>query len=86
MTVRISKIDLARREMDLVIADARSRDKGKAKQPRDAAGLAQGLNIGMVEEERPRRTGAEKRAQRSKSRDKRKSDYRGDRKGKGKRQ
>jgi len=83
VTVRIGQIDLPRRQMDLVIADARSRDKGKAKPTQD---LAQGLKLGVVEDERPRKTGAQKRAQRSKSRDNRKSDHRADKKGKGKRQ
>ena len=80
MTVRISQIDLPRRQMDLVIADARSRDAGKPKP------LADGLKIGVVEEDKPRKTGAQKRAQRSKSRDKRKPDHRKEKKGKGKRQ
>lgn len=83
VVVRIGQIDLPRRQMDLVIADARSRDKGKTKQ---TANLAEGLKIGVVEEDKPRKTGAEKRSQRSKSRDKRKSDHRSDRKDKGKRQ
>jgi len=80
VTVRISQIDLPRRQMDLVIADARSRDAGKTKS------VADGLKIGVVEEDKPRKTGAQKRAQRSKSRDKRKQEHRQEKKGKGKRQ
>jgi ribonuclease R len=94
----ISQIDLARRQMDLVIADGESREVGKRKiikdgkggaESRDYAGVhgpAAGITLGDVEEWKPRKTGAQKRAQRSKSRDKRKKDYRGDRKDKGKRQ
>ncbi len=92
VSVTIAKIDLARRQLDLVIADADSREAGKAKRVqggRDFAGVhgpAAGLTLGEVEELKPRKTGAEKRAQRSRSRDKRKKDYRSDRKDKGKRQ
>lgn len=78
--VTIAAVDLPRRQMELVITDASSRTAGKNKS------VAAGLKIGEVELEKPQRTGADKRAARSKSRDKRKSDFRGDRKGKGKRQ
>jgi len=83
VTVRISAVDLPKRQMDLVIADANSRDAGKSKAPQ---ALAQGLTFGDVEDDKPRKTGAQKRAQRSKSRDQRKSDHRSDKKDKGKRQ
>ncbi len=94
VNIVISAIDLPRRQMDLVIAGGESREVGKRKvikdgQPRDYAGVhgpAAGLTIGDVEEWKPKKTGADKRAQRSKSRDKRKKDYRSDRKDKGKRQ
>lgn len=102
----ISQIDLARRQMDLVIAGTGNREVGKRKFVKDGnpgAGNAQGtgegnrdyagvhgpaagLTLGEVEEWKPKKTGAEKRSQRSRSRDKRKTDYRGDRKNKGKRQ
>ena len=87
VTVVISAIDLPKRQMDLVIADAGSREVGKAKRAepgRDRAGL-HGLQLGEVEEWKPKKTGAEKRAQRSRSRDKRKTDHRQERKDKGKR-
>jgi hypothetical protein len=87
VTIVISQIDLPRRQMDLVIADAGSRERGKAKRvdgSRDRAGL-HGLNIGEVEEWKPKKTGAEKRAQRSRGRDKRKKEYRQEKKDKGKR-
>lgn len=80
VTVTIAEIDLARRQMELVITDASSRDVGKPKR------LADRLTLGDVVDDRPRKTGAQKRSQRSKSRDRRKSDHRKDRKGKGKRQ
>jgi hypothetical protein len=79
--VTITAVDLARREMEVIITDAASRDVGKTKS------VAAGLKLGdAVEEFKPRKTGAEKRAQRSRSRDKRKQDFRGERKDKGKRQ
>ncbi|TVQ77333.1 MAG: VacB/RNase II family 3'-5' exoribonuclease [Phycisphaeraceae bacterium] len=84
--VTVLGVDLARRQMSLAITDAASREVGKKATP--AQQLAGALRLGdMIEEERKnQKTGADKRAQRSKSRDKRKSDFRGDRKGKGKRQ
>ena len=83
--VVIAEIDLARRQMELVIADAASRDTGKEKRLADRLKLggAAGDELGGGFE---RRTGADKRAARSRSRDQRKSDHRDDRKGKGKRQ
>jgi ribonuclease R len=107
----ISQIDLARRQMDLVIANADAREVGKRKLVKDGKatvggkqgtkddesgegnrdyagvnGPAAGLTIGEVEEWKPKKSGSQKRSQRSRSRDKRKSDYRSDRKDKGKRQ
>lgn len=99
--VTIAEVNLATRQLDLLITDGSKRDVGKIKKitvgKRDHAGLygqaappegglAAGLRLGEVEPLKPRKTGAEKRAQRSKSRDKRKSDHRSDRKDKGKRQ
>ncbi|MEM1166424.1 MAG: VacB/RNase II family 3'-5' exoribonuclease [Planctomycetota bacterium] len=97
VSVTIVSIDLPARKMELAITDAASRLKGKAKQPTKGGGagtgdassgnaLANALRLGDVEELKPKKTGTQKRSQRSKSRDKRKSDYRGDRKDKGKRQ
>lgn len=82
--IAISAVDLARRQMELVIADASRRDVGKAKKltlGQAGGGLGHAGGAGF----KPA-TGAQKRSQRSKSRDKRKSDFRDDRKGKGKRQ
>lgn len=78
--VTILEIDLSRRQMELAITDGESRDAGKAKRLADRLNLGDDMAGGLG------RTGAQKRSQRSKSRDKRKSDYRKDRKGKGKRQ
>ncbi|MFU8830195.1 MAG: hypothetical protein ACNA8P_12285, partial [Phycisphaerales bacterium] len=100
VVVTIAEVNLSSRQLDLLITDGAARDVGKLKKvtagKRDFAGLhgdaapvdglAAGLRLGEVEPLKPRKTGSEKRAQRSKSRDKRKSDHRGDRKDKGKRQ
>ncbi len=90
--ITIAAIDLPRRQMELVITQANMRNVGKAKKiagrtagdddTADPTGL--GLTIGDVIV--PQRTGAQRRSQKSKSRDKRKSDHRSDRKDKGKRQ
>jgi len=79
VVIQIAEIDLARRQMDLVISDTGARSVGKEKR------LAERLTLGEFEPAE-RRTGADKRAQRSRSRDQRKSDFRSDKKGKGKRQ
>ena len=84
--VTVIEVDLARRQMNLAITDAKSREKGKAKPTDKTKELAGALRLGdMIEEQRrQQKTGAQRRAQRSKSRDKRKPDFRKDRKGKGK--
>lgn len=93
LRVVIAAVDLARRQLELTVADPEGRAAGKAKSLAglkiggatagggDAGGL--GTTKGMGFKERP---GAQRRSMKSKSRDKRKSDYRDDRKGKGKRQ
>lgn len=80
--VVIAAIDLPARKMDLLIADPESRARGKSKAPQlklggdpSAGGLGGGQGAGF-------RTGADRRAAKSRSRDKRKKDYRDDRKGK----
>ena len=67
--VTVLEIDLAARQMNLSITDAKSRDVGKGKKP--APSVASGLRLGDQIEiaARERKTGAQKRAQRSKSRD-----------------
>ncbi|MEZ6241513.1 MAG: VacB/RNase II family 3'-5' exoribonuclease [Phycisphaerales bacterium] len=89
--VFIAQVDLAQRKLDLAIAGGESRSAGKAK------GIAGGLNIGGAGAGGMGRSdgagfgsmktpGGTRRSRKSKSRDKHKSDYRQDRKGKGKRQ
>ncbi len=81
LDVTILHVDMLKRQMDLTVTNPDARQAGKAKN------VASGLTFGdVIEDSRPQRTGAQKRSQRSKSRDKRKSDFRSDRKGKGKRQ
>ncbi|MCA9311953.1 MAG: RNB domain-containing ribonuclease, partial [Phycisphaerales bacterium] len=77
--VTIVDIDLSRRQMELAIVDGESRDVGKAKR------LANRLNFGDEQVGGLSRSGSEKRNQRSKSRDRRKDDFRKERKDKGKR-
>lgn len=79
--VTISAIDLALRRLDLVVTDARSREAGKSKQiarPGPPSGLAR--REGEEEFARRGATGADKRSQRSKSREKAKTDFRAQRK------
>ncbi len=83
ISVRIANIDLELRRMDLVLADANAR-KAVGKTKNLGGGLGEGgLKIDL--DQIKGKDGATKRAQRSKSRDKRKADFRKDRKDKGKR-
>src|SRR5262249_11538804 len=80
VTIRIAAVDLAKRQMDLVIDDASSRAVGKSKLPKLAlggagGGLGSGQGAGFKD-----RTGAQKRSQRSRSRDQRKTEHRRDHK------
>ncbi|GAB4553985.1 MAG: VacB/RNase II family 3'-5' exoribonuclease [Phycisphaerales bacterium] len=94
LDVTILEVDLLKRTMNLGVTNAQAREHGKAKktdlqkqQEQGGGGVVAGLTFGDVQEhDKPRKTGAQKRSQRSKSRDKRKSDHRSDRKNKGKRQ
>ena len=85
MDVAIAAVDLPARKLDLLVADPDSRDKGKAKKVMkltlgaDGGGLGAGLGSGFKEFH----TGADKRASRSKSREKHKKDFRSDRKNRG---
>ncbi len=84
--VMVSQVDLPRRQMELLIpADEAAKREGAGKalklgQGGGGLGSAQGAGFDKI------RTGSQKRSQRSKSRDRRKSDHRQDRKNKGKRQ
>jgi ribonuclease R len=80
VTIRIAAVDLSRRQMDLVIDDAASRAVGKSKLPKLAlggagGGIDKGHGAGFKE-----RTGSQKRSQRSRSRDQRKTEHRRDHK------
>lgn len=84
--VRIVAVDLARRQLDLAIADAASRAAGKAKLiPAKLAGAGDLGGLGGAAGAGFKKTGAERRSQRSRSRDKRKGDFRQERRDKGKR-
>lgn len=87
MGVIITKIDLASRQMDLVCADPDARDRGKAKAIYDKKGKVVGgagelgggaLNLNWDQIKYGTKTGAEARSQRSKARDKGKTNYRRD--------
>jgi ribonuclease R len=80
--VRILEIDLAKRQMNLGIADAESRAAGKAKQPLPKlgggdkfGGIGEGKGAGFGG-----MTGSERRSRKSKSRDKGKGNHRRDKK------
>ncbi|MBC7771868.1 MAG: VacB/RNase II family 3'-5' exoribonuclease [Pyrinomonadaceae bacterium] len=84
--VQIAAIDLALRRMDLMISDGSSREAGKSKKvaPSKSDSLGGGgLNLDW-DVLKSGRTGADKRAARSKSRERGKQDFRKDRKDKGK--
>lgn len=86
--VTVAAVDLSTRRMDLLIADPNARAGGKAKTVKglkigaegDFGGLGDAKGAGF------KTPGAQRRSQKSKSRDQRKDDHRGDRKNKGKRQ
>jgi ribonuclease R len=90
LQVTISAIDLALRKMDLVVTDADARQAGKVKRIGDRKSLGGGLGGGGLQLDYDMlkeggQTGAERRSQKSKSRDRNKQDFRKDRKDKGKR-
>lgn len=81
--VTVIAVDLARRRMEMVVSDPDRRLAGKSKQ------LAGALRIGEFEDDKAHGgpgglSGVERRSQKSKSRDRNKSDFRQDRKNKGK--
>lgn len=80
--VTIAAIDLALRKLDLVITDPKSREAGKSKQvlkPRGGLGGLDGEGGGW-DREKNFTTGADRRARKSKMRDKGKKDFRQERK------
>ena len=83
--VKIAAVDLAKRQMELVVSDAEKRAIGKVKDVKPGGlglggGFVKGAGAGF-----DKMSGSTRRSQRSKSRDKRKGDFRQDRKDKGKR-
>jgi ribonuclease R len=80
--VRIAAVDLAQRRLDLTIDDAAGRAVGKAKKPatdRPLSGGMGGKGAGFGDFDRGSKTGAQRRSQRSKSRDQQKKHHRRDR-------
>ena len=91
LRVIIAGVDLSRRELDLAISDAASRAAGKAK-PTDALKIGGGPGFGGLGDARGgsgfkemKKPGGTRRSQKSKSRDRGKTDHRNDRKNKKKR-
>lgn len=85
VTVKIGAVDLARRQMDLFIDDAASRAAGKTKNAtlgKKDTGLSLGTGFGSAKgagfKEPGGKTGSQKRSQRSKGRDQRKTHHRRD--------
>jgi hypothetical protein len=80
VTVSIAAVDLSKRRMDLLIADAEGRAVGKSKKLKldsvdGGLGSSGGAGFGSM-----KTPGATRRSRKSKSRDKAKKDYRRDRK------
>jgi ribonuclease R len=80
--IRVAQVDLARRQMDLVLDDAASRAAGKAKKPTPArapgGGLASGGGTGFKTLDFNKMTGGQRRSRKSKARDKHKKQHRRD--------
>jgi ribonuclease R len=87
--VTVAAIDLALRKMDLVVTDPRKREVGKSKKVMEAA-AADGLGGGHLnidwEAYKHGQSGAARRSQKSKARERGKQEFRKERKGRGKRQ
>lgn len=80
VTVRIAQVDLARRQMDLVLDDPASRAAGKAKKPKEVpvgGGLGHSAG-GFKPLDFNKLTGAQRRSRKSKARDKSKKQHRRD--------
>jgi ribonuclease R len=87
VTIKIAQVDLAKRELDLVLDDPASRAAGKAKKPlpdRAGGGLGHsqpgGAGKGFKALDFNKLSGSERRSRRSKSRDKAKTQHRRDKK------
>ena len=84
VVVKIAAVDLAKRQMELVLDDAASRATGKArklvlKAPGVGGGMSSGGGAGFGDSST--RTGEQRRSQKSKQRDKGKTQHRRDKKG-----
>ncbi len=86
VNVSILHVDLLKRQLELAIADGSTRNAGKSKGSMLTLGSEGGGLGGAGGAGFKQRTGGERRAAKSKRRDKGKADHRADRKGKGKRQ
>lgn len=78
VTVRIAQVDLARRQLDLVIDDPASRAAGKIKKPKEppTGGLSSGGGFKPLDFNKL--TGSQRRSKKSKARDKGKKQHRRD--------
>ncbi|MCK6477787.1 MAG: VacB/RNase II family 3'-5' exoribonuclease [Phycisphaerales bacterium] len=78
--IKVIAVDLARRQMECVIADAEGRAAGKAKKPGPfiGGGLGGGGGAGFGAFDSRKMTGGQRRSQKSKARDKRKGNHRRD--------
>ncbi|MDX2117897.1 MAG: RNB domain-containing ribonuclease [Planctomycetota bacterium] len=82
VTVKIAQVDLAKRQLELVVDDAEGRAVGRMKkvlpkQPGSGGGLGGGGGAGFGDMNR--KTGGQRRSQKSKARDKGKTQWRRDR-------
>ena len=81
VSVKIVQVDLARRQLELVVDDAAGRAAGKAKKPLLSSlggGMGSTRGAGFESGKRSGMTGSERRSQKSKQRDKRKGNHRRD--------
>jgi ribonuclease R len=84
VTVSVVAVDLARRQMDLVVVDSERRAAGRAKKTTGLLNIGGGLGGGMTPSggagfgKFPSMTGGQRRSQKSKNRDKRKGNHRRD--------
>jgi ribonuclease R len=78
--IRVVAVDLAKRQMECVIADAEGRAAGKAKKPGPfvGGGLGGGGGAGFKDFDSRKMSGGQRRSQKSKARDKGKGNHRRD--------
>ncbi len=82
VVVKVVQVDLARRQLELVVDDAAGRAAGKAKKPHLDLALGGGMGAtrgaGFDDPSKRGMTGGQRRSQKSKQRDKRKGNHRRD--------